>query len=217
MKRQLEENWSLTIRKMLPSDIFAVAGLHNKYFGGFFLQKMGVPLLIKYYEILLIYDNAIAYVYENEFGVLEGFVAGFINPQKFYRKFRNSFFLLIVPVGLGLIRQPSLILKVLNNTLRINNNSKERAMPMFDSEKTAELSSIAVSNHSAGLGTLLIQEFIDMAWKCDVESVESTTDGDDNDKAKKFYTKNGLRKKGVIMRKGRVLEHYTIVNPKNRI
>lgn len=198
----------LSIRKMAEADLVDIVKLHKQAFQGFFIEQMG-PLFIKaYYSILLAYEGSIAYVYHGKNGLIEGFVVGFVEPKAFYKKFIRSSLKLIIPVFLGIIRNPQLIIKILGNIRRIIFLESQSNKFEIDAN-TAELSSIAVMSSSKGIGSLLIEAFSKDVLSRDLTSITLTTDSENNELANNFYIKHGFITNGLEDRNGRKLWRYT--------
>ena len=155
------------LRKMNETDISSVIKIHKHAFEGFFLEKMGHHFLNAYYKIILSYENSISYVSLNNNNEIIGFVVGFINPKVFYRKLQKSKFKLILPIMIGIFNNPLILKEILGNIIRVakyqkNNNNKN------DDTKDCnivELSSIAVKTSAKGIGSQLLQIFIDKSWQ----------------------------------------------------
>ena len=174
---------------------------------------MGHLFIKRYYEITLEHETTISYVCVDYQGSIKGFVVGFYYPSSFYKRLRRSTIKLIIPIAIGLIRRPSLISRTVFNILRVRKgNSSSKKNSLID-DTAAELSSIAVSESASGIGTKLIGEFLNHAWRNGFERVVLTTDEKGNDLAHAFYTKIGFRKIALQKRGERILAEYEIMNP----
>jgi ribosomal protein S18 acetylase RimI-like enzyme len=200
-----------TIRKMCMEDIPSVVAIHRRAFRGYFLEQMGARFLKTYYELTLLYRQPIALVYEEVDLSVKGFAVGFINPKAFYGYFKKSRLKLFLPTILGLLMNPQLISKVFQNMRRIF-ISGSSANLILAGDEFAELSSIATSKNSSGVGSALLAQFLQDAWSRDVSCVTLTTDLDNNEKAHKFYKKFGFIEDGIVSRQGRNLSHYVLVH-----
>lgn len=199
---------TLSIRKMLEADLVNIVEVHSQAFKGFFIEQMG-PLFIKaYYKLLLAYEGSIAYVYHGKNGLIEGFVVGFVQPKVFYKKFIRSSFQFIIPVFVGIIRNPQLVIKILGNIRRIIFVESHNRNFEIDAN-TAELSSIAVISPSEGIGSLLIDAFTKDALSRALTSITLTTDSENNELVNNFYIKHGFVRNGLEERNGRKLWRYT--------
>ena len=198
-----------TIRKMGMQDIPAVVAIHRRAFRGYFLEQMGATFLKMYYELTLSYRQPIAFVYEEAGLSIKGFAVGFINPKTFYRYFKKSRLKLFLPTILGLLKNPRLTGKVFQNMRRIF-IADLRVRSILADDDIAELSSIATVKSNSGVGTALLNQFLQDAWSRDVLRVTLTTDLDNNEKGHKFYKKFGFLDDGVEIRQGRKLCHYVL-------
>ena len=205
------------LRKMIEADINSVVKIHEKSFQGFFLEKMGYHFLKAYYKIILSYEDSISYVAIDENNEIVGFVVGFVNPKEFYNKFQKSRVKLIFPIMIGIIFRPYIIKEILGNIKRVssyqnnNNNNNNNDDGKSDNDKI-ELSSIAVKTSSKGIGSELLQIFINKSWQLGLKKIILTTDQDNNHHANAFYLKNGFRQTGVEIRNNRKLIKYELVN-----
>lgn len=197
------------IRKMTNSDLHDVITLHQQAFKGFFLEQMGSPFIKAYYNIVLTYDGSIAYVYEGQGSFVEGFVVGFVEPSAFYRKFIRSSLQLVYPILSGMMHNPKLLLKMLDNVWRVFRTESHSSKFILDKE-TVELSSIAVGSSAKGSGSVLIQAFVKEAWLRGLTNVTLTTDYEDNELVNNFYIKHGFTRNGLEIRKGRKLCRYIL-------
>ena len=203
----------LETRVMTESDIYSVVKIHQKAFRGFFLAQMGTSFLKAYYRIVLSYSGSIAHVYVGENFSLEGFAVGFVGPVAFYQKLKRSKLKLIVPILSGVIRNPKLVIKILENIKRVSDSESVITHTFIDKD-TVELSSIAVSSKANGVGSILLDAFVKNAWSRDISNITLTTDFENNELVNKFYIKNGFENSGVETRKGRKLCRYILVNDK---
>jgi len=199
----------LSLRKMTKPDLHDVVKLHQQVFQGFFLEQMGSPFIKAYYNIVLAYEGSITYVYEGKGGFVEGFVVGFVEPTAFYKKFIRSGLKLIYPTLSGVIHNPKLILKMVENIRRVFSIESQSSKFIIDKE-TAELSSIAVGSSAKGLGSILIQAFVKEAWLRGLTNVSLTTDYEDNELVNNFYIKHGFTRNGLEIRKDRKLCRYIL-------
>jgi len=197
------------LRKMTEVDIYYVVKIHQKAFPGFFLEQMGASFLNAYYRILLAYSGSIAYVYEGEGNLLEGFAVGFISPVVFYKKLKRSKLQLIFPILFGIITNPKLVFKIFENIKRVSDSNSITPHSFLDKD-TVELSSIAVISAANGIGSILLKAFIEDAQKREISNITLTTDFENNELVNKFYLKHGFKKSGLEVRKGRKLCRYTL-------
>jgi len=195
---------------MTVADISCVVKIHQQAFHGFFLEQMGPSFIKAYYSIVLAYAGSIAHVYIGKDGLIEGFAVGFADPRAFYKKLKRSSLKLIFPILFGVIQNPGLFVRMLQNVRRVS-GSKHIDWQFAIDEKTAELSSIAVGSAAKGTGSLLIDAFIKDAWSRSLVDITLTTDYEDNELVNKFYIKHGFKRIGVEVRKGRRLLRYLLI------
>lgn len=200
-------------RLMVAADIYSVVKIHQEAFRGFFLAQMGTPFLKVYYRIVLAYSGSIAHVYVGRRSTVEGFAVGFIGPMAFYKKLKRSGLQLIVPILFGIILNPKLVVKVFENIKRVSDLDSERSHTFIDKD-TVELSSIAVSSSAKGIGSILLDAFVEDAWSRDISTITLTTNFENNELVNNFYIKHGFEKNGLETRKGRKLWRYILVNRK---
>ena len=127
----------ISLRKMTESDLHIVVKLHQQAFQGYFLEQMGPSFIKAYYKIVLAYKGSITYVYQGRDSFVEGFVVGFINPVAFYKKFTRSGLQLFYPILSGVIRNPKLLLKIVENIRRVF-SVKSQSSTFFIDKETAE-------------------------------------------------------------------------------
>ena len=199
------------IRLMTEADIHFVVKIHQKAFSGFFLAQMGAPFLKAYYRIVLAYLGSIAYVYVGKSYSIEGFAVGFVGPLAFYRELKRSRLQLILPLLFGVMRNPKLVVKIFENIKRVNESDSAKSNLFIDKD-TVELSSIAVSSSAKGIGSILLDAFVEDAWSRNISNITLTTDFENNELVNKFYVKHGFEKNGLETRQGRRLWRYILVN-----
>jgi len=193
------------IRKATANDLNGIVAIHQKAFGSFFLTRLGSDFLRRYYSLVLNYRLGIILVCEGQQSALDGFACGFVDPRGFYRRMWSTRLKFVVPVLSALIRQPSLITKVIHGIHRIHSPAAEWP------ERSCELSSIAVTPETTGdgFGKSLIRAFLAHAQSMDVHSVYLTTDADGNDAANAFYRNAGFQHRRRFLRhKGRWMNEY---------
>lgn len=200
---------STSYRRMLDADIKSVVKIHKTAFEGFFLEQMGTPFLRAYYHILLNYSGSIAHVYIGRNNTIEGFAVGFIDPAGFYKEFKRSVPKLIFPILFGIINNPKLLYKIFENIKRVSHHDTSDNQELLGHD-TAELSSIAVINKASGIGSILLNRFIEDVCSNDILNITLTTDSKNNELVNKFYLKHGFKKSGLEVRKGRELCRYVL-------
>jgi len=180
-----------TIFAAWDNDIPAIVRIHQAAFPGFFLTQMGPAFLRAYYRLVQTTPGGIVLVAARG-GQACGFVAGFIDPDRFYQVMRQRKWSLVIPLVLGILRQPSLARRVLTNFRRVR---AENRPTIPETTIIAELSSIGVDPASGGrgLGRTLTLAFIDAARTGGADGVLLTTDAQDNDRVNQFYQQLGFR------------------------
>jgi ribosomal protein S18 acetylase RimI-like enzyme len=192
---------AVQIRPMTSSDLPAVARVHQAAFKGFFLDQMGPPFLRRYYATVMDYPNSLSLVAVDAEDEVVAFAAGFIDPAAFYAHFRERRLSFIPAVALALLRQPSLLGRILDNSRRV----KSIATPGPD---VGELASIGVEGKGGGVGSLLLGAFCDQMFARGASRVILTTDDADNASTQAFYERRGFRHVGEETRGSRVLRRY---------
>lgn len=193
----------MNIRPMKPSDLDSVVTIHTEAFRGFFLTRMGKRFLTKYYEIVLEFDSSIAIVaHDTVNNRVLGFAAGFADPGRFYAQFSRKRIRMLSTILLAVLRDPTLIVQILRNMHRIENQAQQS---IYD----VELSSIGVGIKGQGVGALLLQAFMKEAHLVGSKKMYLTTDAVDNDAVKKFYETRGFLLDGYEDRGGRKMCRYS--------
>ena len=198
-----------SIRAMTMADLNSVIKIHQQAFQGFFLEQMGTSFLKAYYSVVLAYSGSVAHVYVGKDGCVQGFAVGFVSPTAFYAKLKTSKFQFILPIFLGVIRNPKLVVKIFENIKRVSDLESVNNQTFVDSD-TAELSSIAVGSAGGGIGSLLIVAFIKDVCLRGVANITLTTDYENNELVNNFYIKHGFKRNSVEVRKGRKLWRYIL-------
>ncbi len=178
----------LTLRAASERDLNAVVRVHQQAFKGFLMTLLGPRFLRGYYQCVLEYALPIFLTAEHE-GQIVGFVAGFVNPPRFYRQLRQRKLSLALAAASYLIWRPHLWRRALNSLRRAENLSSSDDEPTL-----AELASIGVSPlaQGTGVGRQLVQEFLQQARKQGVQEVVLTTDAHNNDAVNAFYQRLGF-------------------------
>lgn len=179
------------VRPAKPTDLRAVAQVHVDSFPGFFLAALGPGVMRAYYELVLRYDQGILLLAESEGGVA-GFVSGVVDAKRFYRVLAANKWRFALLVLMRLASRPGLVSRLLVNRRRL-----VRPEPPAHSlsEKTCELSAVAVRPEFAGkgLGKKLIRAFLEMARCKKATDVYLTTDARDNDAVNAIYQRLKFR------------------------
>ncbi len=179
----------MIVRNARREDVAMVARLHIQAFPGFFLTSMGYSFLCELYQGFLSQSAGIFLVAEEE-GNLIGFATGAVAPEQFFADLRKRRALWFLWHALpALLRRPSLVLRKLYSALFYRGDKPTQL------EGGALLSSIGVKPSDVGKfsGSVLLQTFEDAVWSQGALFVYLTTDQQDNERANRFYIRNGYR------------------------
>lgn len=200
-----------TVRIATRHDLEAVVDIHREAFPGFFLTNMGPRFLAAYYKMVLGSPEGIMLVALKD-EKIAGFVSGFVEPSRFYRRMRRNLFLLGIPAAIRLFGYPRLLLDVSGRVLRVGVSGHPQGRQMTD-VPAAELSSLAVrpSLRRHGHARRLVTAFLTEAFRRGMENVHVTTDASDNQCAHAFYSSLGFERTPRELGTGRRrLTEYTI-------
>lgn len=180
----MSEFW---LRPADSADIESVARIHVAAFPGFFMTRMGPGFLRAYYRLVLNYSGGLLLVSGQESEAV-GFVAGFVNPAKFYAYLSSGRQRFFWPSLMAIFRQPLLVPRVLYNRSRIASACVQ------NEPDSCELSSIGVLPGSAGLGhgRRLMDSFCAEAGRRGCARIVLTTDSLHNDAVNAFYRRCGF-------------------------
>lgn len=198
---QIEPGTSV-VRNAVHSDLDVVVKVHQSAFKGFFLDRMGPHFIAAYYQSVLDYRDSIFLVNVDQSGEVNGFAAGFINPDAFYDHFRARRLKLLPTIVAALLRRPSLFMDIARNTRRVTDTATSGS-------GLVELSSIGTSRRGAGVGAVLLDAFCARSAELGVDLVKLTTDRDDNASVLNFYLSHGFEAQGFEQRGTRVLQVMT--------
>ena len=195
------------IKFMTELHVHRVVLMHEKAFPKFFMTLMGRPFLAAYYSIVLKYKGSISLISFDKHGEHTGFAVGFIDPSVFYKILKKNYFRLILPVFLGLLRRPYLVLNILRGVLRVIKSKKR-----VDRGYTCELASIGVVKKGGGIGSLLLKNFVVEAIKKGASDVSLTTDRYNNDSVISFYRSFGFVDSGSEKRGNREMIEFVLLD-----
>lgn len=177
----------MRVRIASPSDLDSVVRVHQQAFEGFLMTMLGPRFLRGYYQCVLEYTQPIFLVAELQEQIV-GFVAGFVNPPRFYAQMNQRKFSLALAAASHLAWRPHLWRSALSGLRRV-------VIPSNDDEPTlAELASIGVAPTAQGLGIgkQLVREFMQQAQLQSAAEIVLTTDALNNDAVNAFYRKLGF-------------------------
>lgn len=204
------ESVSGRVRPAVRADLRTIARVHDASFPRFFLTTLGPAVLRAYYGLVLEYDRGILLVAESE-GRLAGFVAGFVDPVRFYRLMSARRWRFAPLVLIQLATHPALLPRLLVNRRRL-----ARPEPIAESlkEDSCELCSIAVHPDLAGrgLGKELTLAFLDAARRRGATSVYLTTDARDNEAVNAVYQRLKFRLARTFEAPGRRLMNEYVLS-----
>jgi ribosomal protein S18 acetylase RimI-like enzyme len=178
----------LALRPATESDLNAVVAVHQQAFKGFLMTLLGPRFLKGYYQCVLEYRQPIFHVAEYN-GRVVGFVAGFVNPPRFYEMLRQRKKNLALAAASHLVWRPHLWRRALSSLRRAETTALETDMPSL-----AELASLGVGPNAQGrgIGKRLVFAFLKTAAQQGVREVVLTTDAHNNDTVNAFYQKLGF-------------------------
>jgi colanic acid biosynthesis glycosyl transferase WcaI len=193
------------ISRMKFSDLPDVVAVHLRSFPGFFLSGLGPRFLRCLYQEILADRAGISFVYKREERLL-GFAAGTWAPDGFYRKLLKRRWPAFALASVApLIKNPAILPRLLSAV----RNRPNEVKPV----NRGLLLSIAVepSTQSCGVGSALVEGFLEECRTLGLSSVHLTTDRDRNEAANSFYAKLGFTVSGVFTTpQGRVMNDYRI-------
>lgn len=189
-------NHEIHVRQMKAADLPQVAQVHSIAFKGFFLDAMGQPFLRAYYGVVLRYPDSIALVAQYSSGSVVGFAVGFVDPGGFYAFLKRQWARLLPGACYALLRRPQLLGRIVLSNLRVRKKSKAPAGPA--EAGTIELASIASATRASGVGSRLVEAFLEQAGRTRGTRVALTTDMNDNQAVQQFYRKHGFAEAGVV-------------------
>jgi lipopolysaccharide/colanic/teichoic acid biosynthesis glycosyltransferase/GNAT superfamily N-acetyltransferase len=199
----------LVTRPATKKDIPSIVAIHQSTFADFFLTRLGRGFLSHYYRLVLHYAAGILLVSERR-DQIEAFACGFIHPEKFYRMMCRRAWIFAPAILSALVRQPSLLARVLGAILWMQKPTSRRVSPC------CELSSIAVAPIAAskGVGKALIKIFLDRAWTMGARQVYLNTDAEDNGPVNAYYGKVGFQLRRQFQKQsGRWMNEYVMDGP----
>lgn len=180
----------MIIREALLSDLSEIVRVHQSAFPGFFLTDMGPAFLKAYYRTVLNYESSICLVAEAD-SQLVGFAVGALCPSRFYEVMSHSKRRMLIPIVMGVLRNPQLLRRVLLNMRRVSHTDQSSSPT---TEDTCELTSIGVDRGISrrGTGRALMSEFVQQAKNLNASVIVLTTDSEENEAVNSFYEKQGF-------------------------
>lgn len=177
------ESGGVTVRRMRPADLPRVVREHRANFPDGFFARLGPAFLTAYYRAYAFGDAALSYVAEAD-GRVVGYLVGVVDPARHRRdllgRHRRSLMLRGI---LGMAIRPGLATHFLSTRAtrygrrllgrRFDRSSATSAPP----GRVAILSHVAVAtdHQSRGLGSALVERFLDDARAAGCEAVTLVT------------------------------------------
>ena len=182
---------SQQIRAAKRTDLDAITRVHVASLKDSLLADLGLKFLRVHYGLMLRFDQSIFLVAESEEKVV-GFAAGVVDTARFCRMMTANKWRYAFPALLGVVRHPSLLIRVLGNTRRV---VRPQQPAHASSETSCELCEIAVHPRFSGQGwgKQLVEAFVESARRRNATNVYLTTDALDNDPVNEFYQRRGFR------------------------
>ncbi|MGI9952920.1 GNAT family N-acetyltransferase [Moorellaceae bacterium AZ2] len=182
---------NMKIRDARPEDLKYIVRIHQIAFRGFLMTLLGPKFLYAYYQLILEYPSRIFCVVADDHGKTRGFVAGFLEPNKFYERLSRRKWKLALAALVHLVLHLTLLPRVWHSFLRANNLARNSQY----AEGAAELASIALdpSLTGRGLGKQLVLAFLNRAREMGAQRVHLTTDALGNDAVNAFYQRLGFK------------------------
>jgi colanic acid biosynthesis glycosyl transferase WcaI len=189
---------------MALSDVRELARLHRRAFPGFFLSTLGEPFLIQFYRGFLQDDTAVTVVARDNRGVPRGAVVGTTEPAGFFgRLVRNRWPGFVAASASAVLRNPKSAPRLVRAV-----TYRGDATPGITG---ALLSSILVDPafQGSGVGSLLIDEWAQVAASKGAGRAFLDTDATRNDAVENFYQTRGWHLAGEHeTREGRKMNRY---------
>ncbi|HUA84884.1 MAG TPA: GNAT family N-acetyltransferase [Bryobacteraceae bacterium] len=194
------------VRRAEPADIPEVARIHVQAFPKSFLTALGRPFLQVYYRLVSSDPGGIFLVHENSTGI-DGFAAGFLQPLEFYRRMKDARWTILRCLLLAVGRRPWVARRILYHVRQMMLGKRR------EHSNECELSSIGVAPQAShrGIGTALVQTFLDTAWSHGASCVYLTTDAVGNAEVESFYRRLGFELRGDFSQySGRRMNEYAL-------
>jgi GNAT superfamily N-acetyltransferase len=192
-------------RSMTPGDLERVVAIHLAEFEGFFLSFLGPRFLKHFYQDTIESEGSVAIVAEDKAGKVMGFVAGHMNPARFYRcLLLRKWWVFGLALFPSFLKRPSTFYRAFH--------AVANRLTLPDNPRQALLASIAVSRQSrgAGWGRQLVESFLQWCRSQSASSACLTTDRDNNEGVNRFYQALGWELEAQLKRpEGRWLNRYT--------
>ena len=200
----------MEIKKIPKNDKLAlniIVDIHIKAFRGFFLTFMGKGFLKQVYSSYLSHrkSEVLGAFIDNR---LVGFLAYSEDLSGLYKYMLKTRLIGIIWYSFGaFIRKPVVFFRLIRALLKPSESKRE--------ERYVKLASIGIlpEEMSKGVGTALINALKNSIDFQEFSYISLETDAENNEKANRFYVKNGFAlKKTFITREGRKMNEYRFCN-----
>jgi ribosomal protein S18 acetylase RimI-like enzyme len=193
------------IRPATSSDLGSIVEIHLRSFPGFFLTFLGKDFLALLYKNIQSDPEGVVLVAVSG-EQIEGFVAGVLRQEGFYRRLiRKQKWAFAVAALKGSLKRPAILPRLLRALQQPEEAEQASAQ--------ACLMSIAVRPESQGqgIGQQLVKEFCQELAQRGVRAVCLTTDRNGNEPVNHFYRGLGFRlSRSYVTPEGRAMNEYAI-------
>jgi ribosomal protein S18 acetylase RimI-like enzyme len=201
-------NSALEIRAAGVADTYMIVDVHLQSFPAFFLSLLGRRFLTLLYEQMRRDNESVVLVAASPHGI-EGFVAGVLQQDSFYRRLieRKKWSFAFAALAAA-TQRPAIIPRLIR--------ALKRPAESQQSSAKACLMSIAVRPEAAGqgIGQQLVKAFCAELAACGVAAVCLTTDRDQNERVNRFYRQLGFQLSSTFVTpEGREMNEYVISLP----
>jgi ribosomal protein S18 acetylase RimI-like enzyme len=188
---------NVTIRRATQADVPGIVAAHASAFPGFFLTLLGSRFLGLFYGGFVGDPQACLLVAEGPGGVV-GFLAGVRDPDGFFRRLRAR-----RGAQLAMSAMPALLRHPLRVAERLLSAAVYRGDHPPDLPGYWLLSSLGVHADAArgGVGTQLVDRYLEEATRAGAGGVYLLTDGRANDSALRFYGRRGFHTHASLRRR----------------
>lgn len=177
-----------TVSKIKKEEVTQIVDLHLESFPSFFLTSLGNKFLVIFYNACLNNQHCVSVKVVDEKQMIVGFAIGTDVSNGFYKQIILSELLSFINISFGILfSRPKALFRLIKNL--------QKSSSVEDRGDYPELLSIAVRGHSKGMGIgdLLLTNFESELVRRGFNRVTLTTDYYHNERAIKFYLKNGYK------------------------
>ncbi|MCX6360813.1 MAG: GNAT family N-acetyltransferase [Armatimonadetes bacterium] len=187
------------VRQATANDLARVVRVHVAAFPDFFMTRLGRRFLRAYYGMVMAHPRGILLVADTAEGV-QGFIAGFTDPGRFYTSMRLHATHLSIRAVVGIVRRPGLWPRLVRTAQGV-----VRPRAVFTAlPDSCELASLGVSPSYSGkgMGQALVAAFMALAFEQGATHVYLTTAEQGNDRVNRFYRRLGFLATGAHISSG---------------